>query len=333
MSRRNPYFDPAKYHHQPNGFRNPPGSPPGHRLSIELAREAAHFLGEIRRLVGDYPFPAEHVIPEQDALQLLANTRVSRKITWLGHACFLIHIGGRVLLTDPYLTDYASPLPVRTTKRLVPAAISIRNLPAVDTILISHNHYDHLDTPALRQLAQRFPHALVCVPLGLRDLVREQGFTDVVELDWYDVHRDDGLTVTAVPAVHASRRGVGDTNRTLWCGFYLQAEKFTIYFAGDTAYGAVFREIGTRLGPCDLGLVPIGAYQPRVLMAPVHATPEEAVQIGEDLQARRLIGMHWGTIRLTTEPMLEPPQRFLAAESRIPRQVLRIGETLALAET
>lgn len=332
MSRRNPYFDPTRYHHRPWGFRNPPGSPPGHRFSIELAREAAHFLGEIRRVVGHYPFPPEHVIPENEALQMLERINAPRKLTWLGHACFLLHCGGRVMLTDPYLTDYASPLPLRTTKRLVPAAISIRNLPAVDTILISHNHYDHLDAPALRQLAQRFPHALVCVPLGLRDLVREQGFRDVVELDWYDAHRDAELMITAVPAVHASRRGVGDTNRSLWCGFYLQVDGFTTYFAGDTAYGAVFREMGATLGPCDLGLVPIGAYQPRVLMAPVHATPEEAVQIGEDLQARRLIGMHWGTIRLTIEPMLEPPERFLAVDSPIPRQVMRIGETLALAD-
>lgn len=331
MTRRNsnPYFDPAKYHHRPWGFRNPPGSPPGHRFTIELAREAAHFLGEIRRLVGHYPFPPEHVIAEQDALQLLQSIQAPHRVTWLGHASFLLHCRDRVILTDPYLTDYASPLPLRTTKRLVPAAISIRNLPTIDTILISHNHYDHLDAPALRQLAQRFPHALVVVPLGLRDLVREQGFSYVVELDWYDAHDDAGLCITAVPAVHASRRGVGDTNRTLWCGFRVQAADFSFYFAGDTAYGAVFREIGERLGPCDLGLVPIGAYQPRLLMAPVHATPEEAAQIGLDIQARQLIGMHWGTIRLTTEPMLEPAERFLAADCPLPRRVMRIGETLA----
>jgi L-ascorbate metabolism protein UlaG (beta-lactamase superfamily) len=105
---------------------------------------------------------------------------------------------------------------------------------------------------------------------------------------------------------------------------------YSVYFAGDTAYGKVFAEMGQQLGPCDLGLVPIGAYQPRILMAPVHATPEEAVRIGLDLGARQIIGMHWGTIRLTTEPMLEPAQRFLAAPGDIARKVMRIGETLAL---
>jgi N-acyl-phosphatidylethanolamine-hydrolysing phospholipase D len=270
------------------------------------------------------------VIAEADALALLQSVDAPNRITWLGHACFLLQCGGRAILTDPYLTDYASPLPLRSARRLVPAAISIANLPVIDTILVSHNHYDHLDSKALQQLARRFPHALVCVPLGLRDLVREQGFSHVVELDWYDEHRDDNLLVTAVPAVHSSRRGLGDTNRSLWCGFSIQAGHYSTYFAGDTAYGAVFREMGERLGPCDLGLVPIGAYQPRSLMAPVHATPEEAVQIGVDIQARRLIGMHWGTIRLTTEPMLEPAERFLATDHSIPRQVMRIGETMAL---
>ena len=326
----NPFYDPAKYHHLPGGFRNPPGSPGGHRLTVELAREAAHFLGEIRRLAGHYPFPPEHVIAEDDAIAMLNRETAEHSLTWLGHACFLVRMQGRVILTDPYLTEYASPFPLRTTRRLVPSAISIPRLPVVDTILISHNHYDHLDTKALQQLASRFPSALVVVPLGLRSLVREQGFHHVLELDWYDSHRDAELTVTAVPAIHASRRGIGDTNRTLWCGFRFEQGGFSTYFAGDTAYGGVFREIGGRLGPVDLGLVPIGAYQPRVLMAPVHATPEDAVRIGEDLAASRLVGMHWGTIRLTTEPMLEPAQRFLAAPGAIPRQVMRIGETLSL---
>jgi N-acyl-phosphatidylethanolamine-hydrolysing phospholipase D len=330
LRRKNPYYDPAKYHHRPDGFRNPPGSPPGHRITAELAREAAHFLGELVRLAGHYPFPDDHVIPQEQAIALLQAQTAPRTITWLGHASFLLQLDGRVLLTDPFLTDYASPVPSVAVKRLVPPGIAIEHLPVVDTVLISHNHYDHLDARALSLLARRFPHALVCVPLGLRDLVQKQGFTHVVELDWYDRHADRELVVMAVPAVHTSRRGIGDTNRSLWCGFRCEINDYSCYFAGDTAYGEVFADIGNRLGPCDLGLVPIGAYQPRVLMAPVHATPEDAVQIGVDLGVRQLIGMHWGTIRLTTEPMLEPAQRFLAAPGAVPRRVMRIGETLAL---
>src|SRR5690606_30804807 len=148
MTRRksNPYFDSSRYHHQPWGFRNPQGSPPGHRFSVELAREAAHFMGELLRLAGHYPFPPEHVIAEVDALALLQAIDAPNHITWLGHACFLLQCGGRAILTDPYLTDYASPLPLRSARRLVPAAISIANLPVIDTILVSHNHYDHLDS-------------------------------------------------------------------------------------------------------------------------------------------------------------------------------------------
>lgn len=330
LRKKNPYYDPDKYHHKPTGFRNPPGSPRGWRLTRELAREAAHFLGEMQRLAGHYPFPADHVIPEAESLRQWQALGDANKILWLGHACFLLQLAGRTILTDPYLTEYASPVPLRTTRRLVPAAIRIGQLPAVDTILVSHNHYDHLDAPALKQLAARFPGARVHVPLGLGALMSSLGFRQITEQDWFDRHEHEALAVTAVPAVHMSRRGLMDTNSTLWCGFRCDVADYSVYFAGDTAYGATFADIGARLGPCDLGLVPIGAYQPRTLMAPVHATPEEAVRIGEDLGARRLIGMHWGTIRLTTEPMLEPPGRFLAAPGAIPRQVMRIGESLAL---
>ena len=148
------------------------------------------------------------------------------------------------------------------------------------------------------------------------------------ELDWYESVDIEGLTVTGVPAIHMSRRGLTDMNKTLWCGFALQTGHSKVYFAGDTAYGPVFKQIGQIVGPFDLGLVPIGAYQPRSLMRMVHTTPEEAVAIGEDIRAKKLIGMHWGTIRLTTEPMMEPKTRFLEAHSDIPRQTLRIGETV-----
>jgi len=145
-------------------------------------------------------------------------------------------------------------------------------------------------------------------------------------------HATDVIQVSdVVDVVHMSRRGLLDMNKTLWCGFAIECAGRRIYFAGDTAYGAVFREVGERCGPFDVGLVPIGAYQPRILMSAVHTTPEEAVQIGADIRAQQLIGMHWGTIRLTTEPMLEPKERFLAVDSLLPRRVMKIGETLTLS--
>lgn len=327
---RNPWYDPAKSHHTRSGFRNPPGSPTRPPISAEIAREAAHFAGELMRLAGDYPFSPDHTLTEAEALAGYHELAGQDKILWLGHASFLIQLGGVTFITDPYLTDYASPVPSPSTKRLVPAAIAINRLPRVDCILVSHNHYDHLDTKALTRLAQRFGDAQVVVPLGLMPLLQRQGFTKVVELDWYDEQRWEQYRITALPAVHMSRRGLFDLNRTLWCGFALECNGKRIYFAGDTAYGPVFKEIGQRVGGFDLGLVPIGAYQPRSLMSSVHTTPEEAVLIGEDIGADQLVAMHWGTIRLTTEPMLEPKERFLAASSDIPRHVLRIGETLAL---
>ncbi|MDX5297936.1 MAG: MBL fold metallo-hydrolase [Gammaproteobacteria bacterium] len=328
---RNPFYDPGKPHHKPDGFRNPPGSPPGHRLTRELAREAAHFLGELLRLrTAPHPFDDQHVVAEPQVLDALRTQTAARHVTWMGHACFLLHLNGRWVLTDPYLSDYAAPLPTPATRRLIPPAIATSRIPQVDLILLSHNHYDHMDREALKILAQRFPEARIVVPLGLKAILQRWGFRHVHEHDWWDKIRVAGLEVTLVPAVHTSKRGIGDTNRTLWCGFAFRDGDWQGYFAGDTAYGEVFKVIGERVGPFDLGLVPIGAYAPRRLMHPVHCTPEDAVQIGVDIGARQVIGMHWGTIRLTTEPLDEPRQRFLAVDSPLPRSVMRIGEVRAL---
>lgn len=329
----NPYYNPNKSHHTPKGFRNPRGSPKRPPFNAEIAREVAHFMGEMLRTVSTYPFPDDHVISEPLALAQYQNQQSPYKLLWLGHASFLIDFNGVTVLTDPYLTDYASPVPSRSTKRLVQSAIAIERLPKVDVILISHNHYDHLDTKALKALADRFPQAEVVVPLGLQPLCAKQGFSKITELDWYDETVVSELNITAVPAIHMSRRGLTDMNKTLWCGFAIGHGSYNLYFAGDTAYGPIFKEVGHKLGPFDMGLVPIGAYQPRSLMRVVHTTPEEAIQIGEDIGARQLVGMHWGTIRLTTEPMMEPKTRFLQAESPLPRCTLKIGETLALVNS
>ena len=330
MKITNPYYDPAKPHHKPKGFRNPPGSPRGRRFSGELAREAAHFLGEMRRMVSDpYPFPADHVIPETEAVAGWQSLDQPYKANWIGHACFLLGFDGVNVLTDPYMSSYASPVPMKTTRRLVPAAIAETRLPSLDVIVVSHNHYDHLDSVSLKRLAKTHPKAQVVVPLGLKGLLLRVGFQSITELDWYDECDVAGLRISALPAIHTSKRGIGDTNRSLWCGFSISKGQRTVYFAGDTAYGEVFRDIGARCNGFDLGLVPIGAYQPRILMKPVHCTPEEAIAIGRDVGARHLVGMHWGTIRLTTEPMLEPRDRFLQAQDSLSRQVMRIGETIA----
>ncbi len=327
--RRNPWYDPSRAHHGPKGFRNPDGSRAGHVFSVELAREAAHFMAGMSRAWSEpHPFDESHVLPVDQALAGWNAVGNEARALWMGHASFLMEIAGTRVLTDPFLCDYASPVPMPGTRRLVPSAIPVSLLPGVDIILLSHNHYDHLDVPAMKQLSARFPGVRVVVPLGLAGLMRELGFRHVLERDWWDTLRIESLSITLVPAIHTSRRGVGDTNQSLWCGFVFGDGRDSVYFAGDTAYGGVFRDIGQRCGPVSLGLVPIGAYLPRALMAPVHCTPEEAVLIGADVGARHLVGMHWGTIRLALEPMDEPPKRFLSAPGGPSRQVLRIGETL-----
>jgi len=324
----NPWYDPERSHHTRRGFRNPPGNPRWHRPTPGIARAFARFGADLLRLRNTpLPFSDQHALSKERTLRGMAECQSDRKATWLGHASFLLDLDGCRVLTDPFLSDYASPLPSPTFRRLVPPALTVDELPEIHVILVSHNHYDHLDVTSLKRLAKRFPDARVMVPLGLASTLQRCGFRHVGELDWYDREAAHGVTVTAVPAIHMTRRGLADQNRTLWCGFSVGHEDWQGYFAGDTAHGPVFEGVGEKLGPFDLALVPIGAYEPRQLMHCVHATPEDAVLIAEQIGARRAIGMHWGTIRLTTEPMDEPPKRFLAGESTLPREVMAIGET------
>jgi L-ascorbate metabolism protein UlaG (beta-lactamase superfamily) len=189
-------------------------------------------------------------------------------------------------------------------------------VPPVDLLLISHNHYDHLDLPTHHAKPGKGRTTAV-VPLGLRGYVDGRGFARVHEVDWHDRVEVGGLTVTALPAIHFSKRTLFDRNATLWTGYAIAGGGRRVWFAGDTAYGPVFPQLGRRYAPFDLALVPIGAYEPRELMRASHATPEEAVRLGRDLGARRLVGMHWGTIQLTDEPPFEPPERFTRIRERL----------------
>jgi L-ascorbate metabolism protein UlaG (beta-lactamase superfamily) len=216
--------------------------------------------------------------------------------------------------------------------RYAGTGISIDRLPPIDIIAVSHNHYDHLDMPSLRRLLKRNPQAVIVTALGCAPLFRRIGFGRIHELDWGQVATVGMIDITALPAVHFSSRGPFDRNHTLWCGFSISGHRRSVYFGGDTGWGEVFKPAGERFGPFDLGLVPIGAYDPRAVMQAVHADPEEALQIGLAMKAHTLAAMHWGTIALTTEPAFEPPERFLAAARDAGLAddrawVLKIGET------
>lgn len=296
--------DERPAHHRPSGgFRNPPGSP----LRRARLRDYLKFLLWDMRLARLPALPADLASPDQPDLAALAENAVC----WLGHACFALRIGGKLVLTDPFLGRTAGPLGLGP-KRFLPAALSAAELPRLDAIVISHNHYDHIDLAALRAYRWRAATPVVC-PLGVGALLRRQGYAQVIELDWWQDWSLDTLTVTALPAVHFSGRGPFDRDKTLWASMALASAARNVWFGGDTGYGAVFREIGQRAGPFDLALIGIGAYEPRVIMEASHATPEEAVMIARDIGAARAIGMHWGSIMLTPEDPFEAPHRFRRA--------------------
>ena len=248
------------------------------------------------------PWPARIDEPERRPPVLDGATAT---VTFIGHSTFLIQTATGSILTDPMYSQRAGPLNVFGPRRVRQPAVRFEDLPPVATVLLSHNHYDHCDLPTLRRLARRFD-PLVVTPLGNGRLVRSAGITRVEELDWWQIARSSTVPITLTPAHHFSARGILDRNRALWGGFLLGLPGAGIFFAGDTAYAPHFPEIRERLGPVDLALLPIGAYEPRWFMRSVHMDPAEAVQAHIDLAASQSIGMHFGTFQLTSEGIDEP---------------------------
>ena len=236
------------------------------------------------------------------------------QIVWIGHATLLFDYQDKTVLTDPVFSDRASPFTFAGPKRVVPPSMSIDDLPAIDLIVISHSHYDHLDIPALQRIAKRQPDITVIVPLGLAEMVKKTGFDEVIEMDWWDTVSASGITLSATPLRHWSSRTPFDRNVTLWAGFMMTFEDgYKFYFAGDTGYSNDFNDTRERLGAPDLAAIPIGAYEPRDFMKNSHVNPAEAVQIFNDLGAGHAVGIHWGTFKLTLEPMDEPPLKLAEA--------------------
>jgi N-acyl-phosphatidylethanolamine-hydrolysing phospholipase D len=252
-------------------------------------------------------------------------------ITWVGHSTLLVQLEGVTLLTDPQWSERASPLSWAGPRRLSPPGLAFEVLPPIHLVLISHDHYDHLDLDTVKRLAAAHDPLFV-VPLGLKRWLAGQGVTRVQELDWWDSLEYQGVRVVCVPAQHFSQRGLWDANTRLWASWAVIGASRRFYFGGDTGYFDGFRQAGERLGPFDLTALAIGAYRPAEIMRFTHTTPEEAVQAFEDLRGRTLLGIHWGTFDLSEEPLGEPPGRMLAEASRrgIPPErawILKIGET------
>jgi N-acyl-phosphatidylethanolamine-hydrolysing phospholipase D len=252
--------------------------------------------------------------------------------TWINHATVLFRHDGVSYLTDPIWSNRAGPGGVVGARRLQPPPLAIAELPRVDFVLISHNHYDHLDLPALEELHRHQPGVRFFVPLGNGGTLRAEGIDDVVELDWGGSATLGAVTVHCLPSRHWSARGLFDENRALWASWAVVGAERRVYFAGDTGIFDGFATIGAALGPFDLAALPIGAYEPIAMMQPVHLNPEEAVTAGLALRAARILGLHYGTFDLTDEPLDEPPRRFRAALAAAGIEadrglLLRIGET------
>ena len=233
---------------------------------------------------------------------------------WIGHSSFLIEINGVTILTDPVLDEYCSPIPFKSLKRRHDPPIPLGDLPPIDYVLISHNHYDHLDAKTVAHLHKFHPEIQWIVPLGLTPWFKRRKIKGVVELDWWQSHQTPDCMITAVPTQHFSGRSLWDTNKTFWNGYVVEfadpAEdvRKRLYFTGDTGYNEIdFKAIGARWPHMDLSLIPIGTYVPKQFMQPVHCSPREAVEIHTDVKSQLSLGMHWKTFCLSGEPMNRPP--------------------------
>jgi N-acyl-phosphatidylethanolamine-hydrolysing phospholipase D len=323
--------DDPPAHHAPRGFRNPWPTDDGRPGFGDFLRWRRERAGAPPRPVPEFPVAiAAPSVPRAGAAEA--------RLTWIGHSTFLIQAGPVNVLTDPVWSETVSPVPGMGPRRLVAPGLAFEALPPIDAILLSHDHYDHLDGPTVRRLARGHPAAVWVTPIGYRRWLRRRGVRKVCELDWWEPAALEAggvaMKVTALPAQHWTRRSPLDAGRRLWASFALETPSARIYFAGDSGYCPAFTEIGERMGPFDAGLLPIGAYEPRWFMRTAHMDPDEAVRSWQDLGGSgRLVAMHWGTFPLTDEPILEPPARLRTAWSRTQNNgdmlsILRHGETL-----
>ena len=293
------------YHHLPDGtFRNPEGSPV---RSKDVKFSYRQFTKEKKKI--DLTVPDDLVVDKETVLSDLKKYENEDYIAWIGHATFLIKLGNTTIITDPVFSKNAGPL-IFGPDRFTEPALNLDEIPKTDLFLLTHNHYDHLDKSTIRKFP--FKDAKVLLPLKLGKYFKPR-FKDINEMDWYDeIKVNNDLKITFLPAVHWSKRSLTDTNKTLWGNFLIEYKGKKILFACDTGYGNIYKDLGKKYGPIDITMINIGAYnfKPMFDKSIYHTTPEEALNVAQDLKSKKVIGMHWGTFVLSLEPIMEPRKRF-----------------------
>lgn len=328
---KNPHFNPTKPHHRPNGFQNNHQSFRGKRW-----HEILRWRWQAWR--AGHPRPLQEPIPvvQPDLAFIHANAQaglaMQPAVTWIGHITVLAQMGGRNILTDPVFSQRCFPVQWAGPARQTPPGLALAQLPHIDVVLLSHNHYDHMDEGSLKALArQAGGPPLFVAPLGHRHWFARYGIHHVIELDWWDTHvlpasaHHLRTPVTLTPAQHWSARTATDALRSLWGSFVLRSPDCHLFFAGDTAYSKDFVDIRQHFardqgpeagGGFDIALLPIGAYEPRWFMKDQHVNPQEAVRIFQDLGCKRAMAVHWGCFQLTDEALDEPPRALAQARQQ-----------------
>jgi N-acyl-phosphatidylethanolamine-hydrolysing phospholipase D len=298
----NPHFDATKPHHRPTGFVN---------NYLDNSKIGEGFMRwQWARFSNTLPTDRPERVPRQTVdVAYLQSNRTDTTATWLGHATMLWQIGGKNILVDPIFSERASPVSFVGPQRLTPLPMRLDELPHIDAVVVSHNHYDHLDRPTVLALQQQKGGApLFIVPLGISDWLKREGIATVQGLDWWQHHilGDAGsgeVKVSLVPAQHWSARGIADRHESLWGGFVVQHKGYAMYYSGDTGYSRDFADIAAKFGKFDFAQIPVGCYEPRWFMGSQHVNEPEAIQIHRDVGSKLSVGVHWGTFRLCDDPI------------------------------
>lgn len=330
----NPHFDASKPHHRPDGFVN---------NYLDNSKIGEGFMRwQWARFSSTLPSDRPERVPRQAVdVAYLQSNRTDITATWLGHATMLWQIGGKNILVDPMFSQRASPVSFAGPARLTPVAMRLKELPHIDAVVISHNHYDHLDRPTVLALNQQKGGApLFIVPLGMDIWLKREGITSVQALDWWQARvlgdaNADGVKVSLVPAQHWSSRTLIDRHESLWGGFVVQHQGYSMYYSGDTGYSKDFADIAARFGKFDFAQIPVGCYEPRWFMGSQHVNEPEAIQIHRDVGSAFSVGVHWGTFRLCDDPVdqvLDEFPKAAAAAGLKPNEFVlpALGQTFVL---